>query len=73
MKRGSGIGSEGPLRVCVSKRNAMKKLFAEHTEKDPAQTAILLRGEGRNAEAVLRYAPAQGILRDVGGDDRKPR
>jgi len=33
----------------------MKKLFAEHTEKDPAKTAILLSGEGSNAEAVLRY------------------
>ena len=33
----------------------MKRLFAEHTEKTPARTAILLSGEGSNAEAVLHY------------------
>ncbi len=55
MKRGSGIGSGEPLRVRITERNVMKKLFEEHTEKDPARTAILLSGEGSNAEAVLRY------------------
>ena len=33
----------------------MRELFRKHTELEPARTAILLSGEGSNAEAILRY------------------
>jgi len=37
------------------RRKNMRELFRRHTELAPARTAILLSGEGSNAEAILRY------------------
>jgi len=36
----------------------MRELFCRHTDLAPARTAILLSGEGSNAEAILRYCRA---------------